>query len=87
MTPRFKRPTVSGETLACWRRRNEWLQTEAADLLGVSIRAYKSYEAGACPQVVWMAAQFYSLTHKRKDQTREQKMKDALAAAARTYSS
>lgn len=64
---RFKRPTVTGETLACWRRRNEWLQSEAADRLGVSLRAYKSYEETSCPQVVWMAAQFYSMTHRKKE--------------------
>ena len=63
---RFRRPAVPGRTLAAWRQANGWLLTEAAALLVDSLRAYKSYEEVACPQVVWMAALFHTHTARKR---------------------
>lgn len=64
MTQRL-RPTVDPALLLGWRGKRAWSQKEAANILGVSYRAYQIYETTRCPRLVWMAARYYDLTHKR----------------------
>lgn len=64
MTQRL-RPTVDPALILEWRIKRTWSQKEAANTLGVSYRAYQIYETVRCPRLVWMAARYYDLTHKK----------------------
>lgn len=48
-SPEQTHATVSPQELKQWRKERKWTQKEAADQLGVTLRAYENWEQGVAP--------------------------------------